>query len=114
MKRSDVAYWHGTDQARCLPSSRYRGVSGLIAHMLRPPSLTHCGPHMARDGSLFEHRGFVKPLDGPWDKALIRRASNASLHGTSSHHHTTTPPNTPPRHSHALGRPWGVVATKLG
>src|SRR6266699_3672607 len=32
---------HGTDQARCPPlSSRYRGVSGLIADMLRPPSLT--------------------------------------------------------------------------
>ncbi len=60
MKRSDVAYWHGTDQARCLPSSRYRGVSGLIAHMLRPPSLTLFGhaanqPHSitspARTGS---------------------------------------------------------------
>src|SRR6266702_88730 len=25
---------HGTDQARCLLSSRYRGVSGLIADML--------------------------------------------------------------------------------
>jgi hypothetical protein len=33
--------WHGTDQAPCLLSSRYRGVSGLIADMLRPPSLTH-------------------------------------------------------------------------
>ena len=36
----DVGFWHGTDQARCLLSSRYRGVSGLIADMLRPPSLT--------------------------------------------------------------------------
>jgi hypothetical protein len=35
--------WHGTDQARCLLSSRYRGVSGLIADMLRPPSLTRTG-----------------------------------------------------------------------
>ncbi len=39
---------HGTDQARCLLSSRYRGVSGLIADMLRPPSLTH-KRHMAND-----------------------------------------------------------------
>src|SRR5260370_39860324 len=26
--------------------------------------------------------------------------------------HTTTPPNNSPLHSHALGRPWGVVAAK--
>jgi hypothetical protein len=32
----------GTDQASCLLSSRYRGVSGLIADMLRPPFLTPC------------------------------------------------------------------------
>ncbi len=36
-----VGSWHGTDQARCLLSSRYWGVSGHIADMLRPPPLTH-------------------------------------------------------------------------
>jgi hypothetical protein len=36
----NVRVWHGTDQARCLLSRRYRGVSGLIADILRPPSLT--------------------------------------------------------------------------
>src|SRR6266852_879654 len=109
-----VHTWHYCDIVLCRLEFRFWRLSGRVATVPRGPGLTHCGPHMAQDGSLFGHRGFVKPLDGPWDKALRRRASNASLHRTSSHHHTTTPPNTPPRHSHALGRPWGVVAAKLG
>jgi hypothetical protein len=39
IKRTLVAFWHETDQAQCLLPSRYRGVSGLIADMLRPPPL---------------------------------------------------------------------------
>jgi len=109
-----VFSWHVPEERIGAAKVRSSGLIGQSHRVLESTRLTHCGPHMARDGSLFEHRGFVKPLDGPWDKALIRRASNASLHRTSSHHHTTTPPNTSPLHSHALGRPWGVVAAKLG
>ena len=44
-----VGSWHGTDQARCLLSSRYWGVSGHIADRLRPPPLTPSG-HSPADG----------------------------------------------------------------
>jgi hypothetical protein len=40
---SDVCTWQETDQAPCLLSSGYWGVSGLIADMLRAPSLTRFG-----------------------------------------------------------------------
>ncbi len=56
----------GIDQARCLLSGRYRGVSGLIADMLRPPSLTHMyGPAVRRKriSSIWRMCGLVRGRD---------------------------------------------------